>query len=160
MQAVLNLAWAHLLLAFTPHSLTADTGATDALQQKLAALALPAVDGAPTSPMQASVTGKTYRFEANTQKAKSITFDFTPEGCTITWQQGRTRHRFGCAFGAWREGITTFATRTLASILWRPLVRLWRPLVPGPQPTPTRYTFATRRRPSVPHSPVASPGIR
>lgn len=108
MQAVLNLAWEHLLPAMQPAPLPEDNAAHVALEQKLASLALPPVAGAVTAPTAARVTGKRFVFAPNAQKMQSVTCEFGADETAITIRNARGMHRIVCGQGAWVKGTTQF----------------------------------------------------
>jgi hypothetical protein len=118
MQAVLDLIWEHLLPAMQATALTADAPSQQALQQKLASLAIPPLTGAVNSPLAASLSGKTYRFAANDQGVASLTFNFADTGCTLTIGDQQGEHSICVGASAWQMGHTHFdspVTRPVAA---------------------------------------------
>ena len=122
MQAVLNLAWAHLLPAMGPVPLPADRAAQEELERTLVSLSLPPAQGQFSSPLAAQVSGKQYAMEANGQKVEAIAFDFHGDRCTVTVGDDRGEHRIACGSGAWLKGMTTYdhdaPRRVAASGAW------------------------------------------
>ena len=104
MQSVLNLVCDDLLYAFEKGSLPADPAASKALKKKLARLSLPLPTGISQPRIAAQVSGKTFIFEPNEQKIKSVTFDFSEQGNTLTIQAGRRKHRVSCGVEKWLDG--------------------------------------------------------
>jgi CubicO group peptidase (beta-lactamase class C family) len=96
MQGVLDLVWKHLLPALAPAPLPEDNLAQAALSRKLASLAFLPVQGQPSSLSAARVSGKSYLFEANDQKVKTISCDFNGEGVSLTLQNEEGEHQVGC----------------------------------------------------------------
>jgi len=107
---VLNLVWEHLLPALGSSPLPPDAPAQEQLRAKLAGLFLPAPDGARTSPLAATVSGKTYAFaaaDANEHKTETARWDFDGGGATVTIQDALGRHRIEAGAETWRRGTTT-----------------------------------------------------
>jgi len=101
MQAVLDLVWSTLLPAMGAVSLSANPTAHQALARKLASLALPPVQGQPSSAWAARVSGKRYLFEPNKLGFRSVMFDFGPQRCVYELRAGRTTNRVACGAGTW-----------------------------------------------------------
>jgi CubicO group peptidase (beta-lactamase class C family) len=106
MQAVLDLAWKHLLPAMGADPLSA-SGATEKLQGKLAGLALPPAGGTASSPLASRVSGKTYRFEPNERGVESVAAQFDGEGASFTVLDGNGEHVAECRYDGWKVGWTT-----------------------------------------------------
>jgi CubicO group peptidase (beta-lactamase class C family) len=107
---VLNLVWEHLLPALGSFPLPPDAPAQEQLRAKLAGLSLPAPDGARTSPLAATVSGKTYAFaagDANEHKTETACWNFDGEGATVTIQDALGGHRIEAGAETWRRGTTT-----------------------------------------------------
>jgi len=101
MQAVLDLVWSALLPALGPAPLPPNPTAQQALARKLGTLALPPVQGQPSSPWEARVSGKRYLLAPNKLRLKSVMFDLAPQGCTYQMSVGRSTNRVVCGIGAW-----------------------------------------------------------
>ena len=108
MQAVLNLVWDKLLPAFEDAPLTANDEAQQQLQAKLADLSVRTVEGQPTMPRAASVSGKTFTFAENDRGLEAITFDFEADTPTVSFRtaEGESLVPFGT--DAWEKGRSTF----------------------------------------------------
>ncbi len=119
MQAVLNLIWTHLLPAMTPASQPEDVAAQRALARKLSSLTLSPVQGQPSSPLAANVSGRWYHFTSKRAPLRAISFDFGRDEDVCTAHDDRGEHRLSCGRGAWAVGETT----------WYPVEP--RPVVPG-----------------------------
>jgi hypothetical protein len=104
MQLTLDIAWEHLLPAFTAAPLPANAAARQALESKLAHLALLPPVGKPSSPLAAKISGKVYRFEPNPGKLESASFDFKADGCHFTIRDAAGLHHAVIPQGAWQEG--------------------------------------------------------
>jgi len=119
MGAVLNLVWQHLLPAMKNKSeLPENPAAHDRLTARLAGLAIPAPQGAASSPVAARVSGGTYRFGANDLRIASVTLDFAGDSCHLTFTDadGAT-HSVDGGLGRWQNGTTTFLRRNVWPIL-------------------------------------------
>nr|HMP43418.1 serine hydrolase [Roseiflexaceae bacterium] len=107
MQPVLDLAWKHLLPAMLPAPLSAAPAAADALQRKLANLALEPQQGKAASPQMLIRVGQTYSIEPNEQGIVAFHLDTTGDTYRITVCDGNGEHTVICGSGAWHEGETT-----------------------------------------------------
>jgi CubicO group peptidase (beta-lactamase class C family) len=108
MQTVLDLIWEHLLPAMdSPHPLTAQPEANAKVEHQVYNLALLPPTGAPSSPMAASVTGRTYMLQVNEMQMETVSFEFSDSACSVTCRGTQGVQRFTCGIGAWRED--TFA---------------------------------------------------
>ncbi|MEX2091276.1 MAG: hypothetical protein WD971_01300 [Pirellulales bacterium] len=101
MQAVMSLAWEHLLPAMGTDPLPADADSYEKLRAKLATLRIRPPAGSPTSPLAAEITGKTYEFPANERNVDSITFEFGDGEATIVTRGPAGERRFPCGYDAW-----------------------------------------------------------
>jgi hypothetical protein len=101
MQALLDLAWEHLLPALGDGALPADDPANAALTRRLAGLVLPAPQGAATSPLAAGVSGQTFAFAENAQGVKTVRYDFADDRATITIADEQGTHTLVGGRGAW-----------------------------------------------------------
>jgi hypothetical protein len=107
MQAVLDLAWEHLLPAMGPAPLPEDRAAHAKLGRALAGLALPTQPGRPSSPTAKRVSGTTFTFDSNDLHLEALTFAFDDDGCAVMVRDQRGEHQFRCGFGAWVRGATS-----------------------------------------------------
>jgi CubicO group peptidase (beta-lactamase class C family) len=123
MQSVLNLVWEHLLPAFGKAKLGADPAAQKALSKKCSSLALKPPAGLSQPAFASQVSGKTFTFEPNAQKIKSMQFDFKGSECILKVKAGRRNYRLTCREGAWLEGVApTFgypAVPVVTSGVWK-----------------------------------------
>ncbi len=105
MQAIMNLAWDHLLPEFKENALPEDKANYVALQNKLALLALSTVEGNESSPLASSISGKNYIVEENIDSIMSVSFELAqPEkSITIAYQNGKYTIPIG--FNAMKKGI-------------------------------------------------------
>ncbi len=112
---VLNLVWDHLLPAMGPSPLPANAQAQEYLRARLAGLSLPVPDGARTSPLAATVSGKTYAFDAgdaNEQGIETARWDFRADGAVVTLRDKAGEHRIEAGVDDWRRGTTTLSDAT------------------------------------------------
>jgi len=104
MQAVLNLVWAHLLPAMGPAPLAEDRAAQDALRRTLANLAIPLVQGEPTSSVAARVSGRWYTFAPNEQQLAALALDCSGATPVLLLHDAQGEHRIACGNGEWVRG--------------------------------------------------------
>ncbi len=105
MQAVLNVAWQHLLPAFGPVPLPENPAGQASLADKLSGLALIPAQGQALTPAAAAVSGKTFLLEPNPMQVEAIRFDFAASGSTLKLRlaDGEQVIRAGC--GEWIKGV-------------------------------------------------------
>ncbi len=106
MQVVLALVWDHLLPAIGT-LLPEKPSAHQRLVKKLAGLTFTPPQGKASSPVAASVSGKTYTMDRNPLRIKTMTFDFANAGNTVTIRTTQDEHRFVCKPNVWQDGIMT-----------------------------------------------------
>lgn len=109
MQAVMNLVWDKLVPALATHQpLPADAANANALQQKLASLTVRGPAGVATSPLAATISGRTYVLPANDRKLASITLQVA-DGKTslIVRGDGYDAQPIVIGHGAWQRGGAT-----------------------------------------------------
>ncbi len=102
MQGELDLVWQHLLPAI---GATPDPAADAALAQRLRSLAL-AVPAPGTSPLAATVSGRTFALEKNALGLTSVRFTFREGACDAVFQAGETTHAVAIGLGQWLRGQT------------------------------------------------------
>ena len=128
MAAILNAVWEHILPALQANN-SADKTASAPLTQKLKSLALTLPVLGPTSPVMATISGKTYNFADNSMKAKLASLTFGKDGCIFKLRDDAGDHQVSCGINRWAESETTFPTKPLK-------------LVPTPVPGETRSRVA------------------
>lgn len=106
MQPPLTLVWEMLLPAMHADSLPEDSAARTILTERLAALALPVVQGRAASPLASQVSGRTYAVDANSLEIETIRFDFDGSGCTLRIRTASGEDTIPCGHGAWQYGET------------------------------------------------------
>jgi CubicO group peptidase (beta-lactamase class C family) len=107
MQAVLDLVWEQLLPAMGPAPLPAGGVAQAELDQKLAHLSLPVMQGQLTSPVASEVAGKRFVFDANAEQIAAAVLDFGADGSVLTLEDAHGAHRVTSGAGVWLKGTTT-----------------------------------------------------
>ena len=118
LQAVLNLVWDILLPAMAPTApLPANAEAQKQLAHRLSALSIPAPVGVKTSPLAATVSGRTYMFVDNEQGMVSLRLDFDAAAVTLTVEDRTESHTIVAGLGEWHAGSTTFLRRTIPQIV-------------------------------------------
>jgi CubicO group peptidase (beta-lactamase class C family) len=109
MQAVLDLAWEHLLPAMQGAPLPADAGTQAALAERLSSLNLRPQSGKATSAVSAHVSAQSYRFEESEENEDGITLvqlDFGQSGTQLTMHDRDGEHRLDVGYGTWPAGRT------------------------------------------------------
>lgn len=108
MQAIMNLAWDHLLPAFEDKPLKQDKASLKALRNKTANLKLNPVKGAETSSKAEEISGVTYTVESNDWGLKSIAFNVTEKEKSITFNTRDSIFTIPVGFGEYRKGYYYF----------------------------------------------------
>lgn len=111
MQAVLDRVWRHLLPAMTATPLPANPVGQKQLCAKLAGLALQPQAGEASSPMAATISGRSYTFAPNEQQIDAIEFDLDGAGCTVTWRTKTGPQATTVGAGEWRKSTPPFDWR-------------------------------------------------
>jgi len=106
MQPPLNLVWDILLPAMSKAPLAEDAAAQQRLTEKLSSLNCVPVQGQPTSPIAAKVSGRTYKVDANDLKLEAVTVHFSGSDCTIRVKTAQQEAPILCGFGAWQRSQT------------------------------------------------------
>jgi len=105
MQRVLDHVWKHLLPAFGDAALPHDSDAQAALATKLASLSLPSAQGATTSSLIETISGRAYALEANSLGIERIVCEFDSfDATTITITDTSGDHRVVSGLGEWLAG--------------------------------------------------------
>jgi len=124
MQGVLNLIWTKLLPTFRPVPIPADPTGHGRLQQRLATLQIPTVEGAKTSLRAKELLGRKFRFEPNNLNLESLTLiqGDDSESMRLELQVDGTVNRFPCGYGVWKMGQGSIGSLTdepvAASLAW------------------------------------------
>jgi CubicO group peptidase (beta-lactamase class C family) len=106
MQAVMNLAWEHLLPGMKATApLPADGPVQDRLRKKLAGLSLPPQPGRPTTAVARQVSGQIYELPKNDDGLEAIGLETGPETTLVVRSSGR-ESRVPVGHGEWRRGGT------------------------------------------------------
>lgn len=114
MQGQLDLVWEHLLPAMKNAPIAEDKPAAARLAQALSSLKLPIpAKGKPTSPLAASLSGKTFTFSANDARVERCTLTFTPDGANLNLKDSRGDHAVTAGLQKWSLGETDLAVPAL-----------------------------------------------
>lgn len=105
MQAVLDKVWEHLLPAMQPAPLAADPRASAELQDQLAALSLPLVQGQSLPADAEQWSGKTYLLESNDLKLEQVAIQFGPDTSTLIVRDARGEHPLQVGHNMWLKGM-------------------------------------------------------
>jgi len=106
-QGPLDLVWDILLPALRPAPLPDDPAAQEALATRLSGLSHPPVQGDPTSPMAAQVSGQLYAVDANDAGIQAIRLSFADSGSVITVRTTAGEEAVPCGYGRWQPGQTS-----------------------------------------------------
>jgi CubicO group peptidase (beta-lactamase class C family) len=110
MQAVMNLAWEHLLPSMKAGApLPADAPVQNRLSRKLASLSLPPQPGRPTSAVARQVSGQIYELPKNDDGLEAIGLETGAETTLVVRSAGR-ESRVPVGHGDWRRGGTLFGS--------------------------------------------------
>jgi CubicO group peptidase (beta-lactamase class C family) len=132
MQAVMNVAWEHLLPAME-HDVISESGAPVAswrgsdsdgvagrdLKRKLDVLSVRPPEGLSASATARRISGRTCRFEANEEKIESGTLTFKGNRCAMTLRDERGERRVECGNGAWVKGTAALGDRSEGKVAAR-----------------------------------------
>jgi CubicO group peptidase (beta-lactamase class C family) len=111
MQAVLNLIWDKLLPAFQESQLPENKEEQKRLKETLAKLTLRGPEGAPMSPVLATLSGKQFHFPANNQKLEAVTFEPTyGQPTTLTLRLDGVERRVVCGYKSWEKGRLAYGS--------------------------------------------------
>ncbi len=105
MQGILDLVYEHLLPAMREKTLPADVDSQKKLGEKLAALrVVPPSPGQKSSPLAASISGKTFKMEANEMQVKSVCLEFKKGKCLFRLNDHNGEHKAACGMNNWVWG--------------------------------------------------------
>ncbi|MBC8170321.1 MAG: serine hydrolase [Anaerolineae bacterium] len=150
MQVPLNVVWDILLPAMQADALPDNAEAQNQLTEKLSNLALPLVQGEPSSPVAEMVSNRTYSVDPNELNIETIKLNFSDAGCVVTMKKEAIEESIPCAYGNWQKDETHLFNepwrlepiRTAASCAWTAeatftiIIRLYE--------TPFFHTFVCR----------------
>ena len=106
MQAVLNVAWQHLMLpAMGAQQLPENPLSQATLAGKLADLALIPAQGQALTQVAAAISGKTFLLEPNSMQVEAIRFDFAAGGSALKLRTPDGEQVITAGCGEWVEGI-------------------------------------------------------
>jgi hypothetical protein len=100
MQGILNLVWQHLLPAMTDSKMEAYAKTQQTLQDKLKALSLPVPDKGVASPLQSTISGKSYVVETNGRKLSGM-LKFDGDRCIAIFEDERGSYTIPFGAGKW-----------------------------------------------------------
>ena len=116
MGGVLNRFWENVLASMSTGPLPENEEAHRRLQTRLASLGLPIVDGRATSPIEDTISGKTFHLDENKDGWTSVTLTFIDGACDIEIDYGRGIHSIPIAGQEWSE-VTVDVS---AADVWEP----------------------------------------
>jgi len=119
MQAVLDAAWTHLLPAMQTAPIAPDSSVdlkNGELETTLSRLALPTLEGEPTSPRVEQMSGRTFLFDpenehsiennrdGDKEKIEALTLTFQDNSATLSLRDAHGEYKTACGIGDWIEG--------------------------------------------------------
>jgi len=105
MTGLLDRVWETVLPAFKKRTLKADRPAHQRLEQRLRSLQVRTPSGSVTSPIAASILGKTFRFPTNDSGLEALTLETSgPEGWLLTRTIAGKTESLRCGHGRWMTG--------------------------------------------------------
>jgi len=107
MQDEFNYIWKYVFPAIQSDPLPANKKATAALNQKIAALALPLPAKTVASPLVKSISGKTVSLSPNEQLVQTMSFRFDQDVCHLTLKVGADTFQIAFGSGKWAFGQTS-----------------------------------------------------
>ncbi|HEX9957918.1 MAG TPA: serine hydrolase, partial [Fibrella sp.] len=113
MQAVMDAVWDHILPAFKSSSLPADASATALLNRKLSSLALTYPLMEASSPLAATISGKTYAFDANSTNTSAMSLTFGKDNCVVRLRNDQGNHQVTCGLNRWAESDSTLSAKPI-----------------------------------------------
>ena len=124
MQQVMNLVWDKLLPAMKPGRLTENPAARRQLESRLAALKVKFPNGAASSAISSTVSGKWFEFPENPRGIKAVSFDFssTSPALIVRTATGETRMTIGRESWNNRRGQFANGLERALSVPANPLV--------------------------------------
>lgn len=125
MELIQDLVWEHVLPAISTTAHPENSQAEQALKTKLINLTIPTVKGQSHSPMARQTSKQIFDLNSQGEKRlwfdfgdggfsaifKSISFDFSPNGCTCTIRDDRNIHTVVCGHAYWHRNVTTVSSQ-------------------------------------------------
>ena len=102
---ILDAFWRDLYPRIADNALDENREDRTKLENKLAHLEFPAVDGEKSSPRQHSSSGKLYRFDDNPMKISRVAFSFSDGEGTMRYNNISGEHEIHFGLGKYMEGI-------------------------------------------------------
>jgi CubicO group peptidase (beta-lactamase class C family) len=106
-QQILDLVWDKLIPAMQPEVLPDDPVSSRQLNEKIASLRLPLVQGQAVSELASQISAKTYRVDENPLGLTTISLNFNDTGCVVRLKTAAGDETFHCGYGNWQSGKTT-----------------------------------------------------
>ncbi len=116
MQKELDLVWDYLLPAMKNAPLPEDAAAMSALQDRLAKLAIPPLNGCRLAAAKPAEIDRVFEFKDNPRGFKSVRFASQPIGCLCTLVTPAGEQQFPAAFGTWAEGTIRIDTENYEAL--------------------------------------------
>jgi CubicO group peptidase (beta-lactamase class C family) len=108
MQAVLNAVWEHLLPAMQQESVALQDSNENEMTDTLRGLALHPPELQSNSPLEQTISGEEFRFDANDQGIEMLGVRFENDNALIVLQNKFGEHAVAAGRGQWTEGFSKF----------------------------------------------------
>jgi CubicO group peptidase (beta-lactamase class C family) len=131
LQKSMRLVWDHLLPA-VKEGIAKDKQNLDALDKKMKSLALLPPSMKSTSTTASRISGRKFSLTENPLNARSISFAFSGDNCTVSIQDDASQQSFKCGLNKWTitkdfktqqvfpmQGRPTLLTQLAAAATWR-----------------------------------------
>ncbi len=106
MQREINLVWEYLLPAIKGDKLTENNDMVSVLNKRLESLALPVIGKSSVSPLENTISGKTYSFAPNEKQIETIDFQFQKSECLVNLTIDSVAYKVAFGSGTWKLGET------------------------------------------------------
>jgi hypothetical protein len=113
MQDELNLVWKYLLPAMHPGKLSPDKKDQALLQKIVSGLSLPKPEKTASSPLENTISGKSYTMETNEKRIGNMSFVFANGNCLLTLKTDKTAYTLSFGLNGWQKGETARPGPTL-----------------------------------------------
>jgi CubicO group peptidase (beta-lactamase class C family) len=102
---VLDLFWTDIYDKLIDNTLTENKRAYSKLQDKLSRLEFPSIDGSPHSPLERELDGAIFLLEENPMAIKKISFNFSHDEGTMSYDKATGSYKFNFGLGRYTEGV-------------------------------------------------------
>jgi CubicO group peptidase (beta-lactamase class C family) len=147
MQAILDLAWHHLLPAMQKAPLIAQPAVQEQLREKLASLRLPLPAAQPLPVSAPGLSGQRYFMAGNEASVRCVSFAFDADQCSFVLEDEAGEHRITCGNGRWIKNEAQMPIMVPTMMDLAPSLKTHRPVKVAAQGTwtdPQTYMMTWR----------------